>query len=121
MYFLPDIERSVNDMFNLPNNLVNQDWPLEVSDSSRIHEFLVSLETNPDRVSNDIKIAIMALILASYDDYINEDLPADSEIERRIIQILSGNISQYKELIFFWSSEDTQDPFAISYLLNGLI
>lgn len=121
MYFRPDIERSVNNIFNLPQDEKAQDWPLEASDGSRVEEFLSYLETNYDLLSSDIKLAIMALILASFDSYIGVVHLADTGIEERIVRILSGHVTQYRELMLYWSSDDPEDSFSVSYLFKGLV
>jgi len=61
---------------SLPYTGTEQDWEIEMADSSQINEF-IDLYHQHDLAFEE-RMALMPLIVASYDDYLNEyDLAVD--------------------------------------------
>lgn len=57
--------------FNLPNTKNMQDWEYEVADANRVAEFLVAYYSG--ELSEDEKFTLMAMLLQSSCDAIDED------------------------------------------------
>lgn len=85
----------------LPYTGIEQDWDIEMADSNRINDFLKFYQQND--LSVDEKIAVMSLILASYEDFLNEN---DLEIDNRwkdVSPILETERVIFVDLINYWS------------------
>src|SRR5690606_26829963 len=85
----------------LPYTGIEQDWDIEMADSNRINDFLKFFQQND--LSVDEKIAVMSLILASYEDFLNEN---DLEIDNRwkdVSSILETERVIFVDLINYWS------------------
>ncbi|MCH5718261.1 hypothetical protein [Niabella hibiscisoli] len=77
----------------LPYTGTEQDWGIEMADSNRIDEFIKFYKES--NLYDDKKIAVMSLILSSYDDLLNEN---NLEIDDRWNEIKS--ILKYEKIIF---------------------
>ena len=95
----------LNKYFHLPTTGLEQDWDIELADHKRLDEFLGACDFE---FSDDMKFALMALIFASYDDYIRE-IGRDHEIEKRIKAKLEGDGALFMELIKYWALSDEKD------------
>lgn len=85
----------------LPYSGKEQDWDIEMADSNRINDFLKFYQQND--LSVDEKIAVMSLILASYEDFLNEN---DLKIDDRwkdVSFILETERVIFVDLINYWS------------------
>ena len=82
-----------------------EDWDIELADADRVKEFLDAYDYD---LSHDIKLALMALILASYDDYIGKD-KRDVSLEARIKTIIDVDKNLFIGLLKYWAVEDEQD------------
>jgi hypothetical protein len=79
---------------------IEQDWDLEMANSKRIKEFLIFYKQND--LTIDKKVALMSLILSSYDDFLNENnLEIDDKWEE-IKQILEIEKIIFVDLINYW-------------------
>jgi hypothetical protein len=83
-----------------------QDWDLELADSGRIEEFILFYKST--LLDDNEKIALMALILASYDDYLN-NRSHSIVIWNLICEILKPDKLIFGELIKYWSLENITD------------
>ena len=115
------IERMSKEL-SLPFTGVEQDWDIEMANSKRIGSFLEFYTQND--LSNDEKIAIMALIIASYDDFLNEnDLEIDTKWNE-IKKILGSEKIIFNELVNYWSlnnEEDKSNLFRITPLIKSIL
>lgn len=85
----------------LPYTGVEQDWDIEMADSNRINDFLEFYQQND--LSVDKKMAVMSLLLASYEDFFNEnDLKIDDRW-RDVSSILETEKVIFVDLINYWS------------------
>jgi hypothetical protein len=105
----------------LPYTGAEQDWEIEMANSKRINDFLRFYLQND--LSTDKKIAVMSLILASYEDFLNEN---NLEIDDRWDEIKSILESQkliFEDLINYWSlfnEVDEDNLFRISPIMRNI-
>lgn len=104
----------------LPYTGIEQDWDIEMANSNRINDFLKFYQQNDLLV--DEKIAVMSLILASYEDFLNE---SDLEFDYRwddISFILESERVIFEDLINYWSLSDEigeDNIFRITLLIRN--
>ncbi|MCG7410890.1 hypothetical protein MH117_26255 [Paenibacillus sp. ACRRX] len=84
----------------------SQDWEFEVSDSSRITEFLYVYE-NID-LNKDEKFALMIIIISSFNDAIVEG-KAQENSASLIRYYLLQDIGIHKNTVYYWSMLDEDD------------
>jgi len=85
----------------LPYTGTEQDWDIEMADSNRINDFLNFYQQND--LSADKRVAVVSLILASYEDYLSEnDLRIDDRWNE-IKTILESEGVIFADLIHYWS------------------
>jgi hypothetical protein len=94
--------------FGLPNQPGMQDWEYEVSDHTRIDEFLAGYET--EQLSEDEKFTLMLTIVDSFEGLARTgvDLAADRRWQRTI-WILGNNIPLHAYAVWYWSCLDAED------------
>ncbi len=83
-----------------------QDWEYEVSDSSRITEFLYAYENI--ELNKEEKFALMIIIISSFNDAIVEG-KAEENSASLIRYHLLQDISIHKNTIYYWSMLDEDD------------
>ncbi|MFJ7914707.1 MULTISPECIES: hypothetical protein [unclassified Lysinibacillus] len=83
-----------------------QDWEYEVSDSSRITEFIYAYENI--ELNKEEKFALMIIIIASFNDAIVEG-KAEEKSASLIRYHLLQDISIHKNTIYYWSMLDEDD------------
>lgn len=84
----------------------SQDWEYEVSDSSRVAEFLYSYENII--LNKEEKFALMIIIISSYNDAIVEEKTEES-IAERIKYHLLNDTDIHKNTIYYWAMLDEDD------------
>jgi hypothetical protein len=112
---------AVNQRFQFVCDGTEQDWPIEVSDKDRLQEFIVVLKS--EQLSEKEEIAIVALAIASYEDYLSVCADPEYVIWNDISQIISRNKLHYSELVDYWSLVNEQDAtnmFQVSPLMRAL-
>lgn len=103
---------------SLPYKGTEQDWDIEMADSNRINEF-IDLYHQYD-LDFEERVALMSLIIASYDDFLNEN---NVEIDSRwnIIKLmLAKDRIHFVELINYWSQCNETDIFRITSLMRAV-
>ena len=101
---------------SLPYTGTEQDWDIEMADSSRIKEF-IDLYHQYDLAFEE-RVALISLIIASYDDFLNEN---NVEIDCRwdaIKAMLAKDRIHFVELINYWSLYNETDIFRITPLMR---
>ena len=99
-----------------------QDWPLEVSDSSRLEEFCIGYEAF--ELSTIEKFALMQLILYSLDESDEIDLWAKGEtvpLVDRISTLLCRDFFIHLHTVDYWrlsDETDHEDGFKVTPLLR---
>lgn len=119
MYFIkPEAIIYWNKRLNLRATGREQDWEVELADSSRVDEFISIYESN--MLSDDKKFALMALITASLDDLASIKAIGD-DVMKRVVKILCDDYDLNKPLIDYWSSGANQpspDCFCVAELMQ---
>lgn len=100
------IEKLSKDL-SLPYTGVEQDWYLEMANSNRITDFLNFYKQNNLTINE--KIALMSLILSSYDDYLNEKNLLIDERWEEIKNNLESEKIIFVELIDYWASNKNSE------------
>ncbi|MCU6798118.1 hypothetical protein OB236_38930 [Paenibacillus sp. WQ 127069] len=98
----------------------SQDWDLEMADSSRVAEFISFYEEQV--LSENERFGLMALIIASYDDFISSGNEPDlvwSKIRYYLIQ----DFVIHKNTILYWVLEDNEidNCFAVTPLMRDVL
>ena len=111
MILKKEIIEQLSKELSLPFTGIEQDWDLEMANSDRISDFLKFYKQNS--LSVDKKIAIMSLILASYDDFLNENDLENDDKWNEIKSVLKSERVIFNDLIDYWSlsSELEEDKF----------
>lgn len=121
MILKKEIIEQLSKEISLPYTGIEQDWDIEMADSNRIDEFVKFYKKGSLCV--DKKVALMSLILSSYEDFLNE---SDLEIDNRwddIKSILEPDRVIFVDLINYWSlSNEVEDDnlFRISPLIRSV-
>ncbi len=90
----------------LPATGQEQDWEIELANGQRIAEFLAAYEEMT--LSADDKLALMALILASVDQYIESESRAPAEWHT-IADLLLEERELHRETVSYWRCDDGGD------------
>jgi hypothetical protein len=110
------IEQLSKDL-SLPYMGFEQDWDVELADKNRVDEFIFFYNEND--LSAEMKYATMSIILASYDDFLN-----DKELYRdyrwyEIEKILKSEKEVFRDLIEYWTIDsEVENAFRITPLLR---
>lgn len=97
---------------------IEQDWAIESANRDRVVEFIILLETKDH--DREQSYAIMALILASYDEYLSS-YSHDENIWLRIVDLLNIGCRKYDDLLLYWAlpyTEGEVNTFNITYLIR---
>jgi len=114
MILKQDIIMALCKKLSLPYKGTEQDWDIEMADSSRINEF-IDLYHQHDLAFEE-RMALMSLIVTSYDDYLNEhDASVDYRWDR-IRAMLVKYKEHFVELINYWPMHNETDIFRITPL-----
>lgn len=114
------IEQLSKDLL-LPYTGAEQDWDIEMADYKRIDEFIKFYKGS--NLSDDKRVAVMSLILSSFDDLLNE---TNMEIDDRwneIKLILKSEEFIFVDLIDYWSlSNEVEEVnlFRITPLMRNI-
>jgi hypothetical protein len=104
----------LNQYFKLPAKGNEQDWDVELADSNRIKEFLNGYRGD---FTGDVKLALMALILASYEDFLHEN-KENSNIENEIKEIFDDDILLFADLLKYWALQDEEKREGLFNITN---
>jgi hypothetical protein len=105
----------------LPFTGIEQDWELEMANLERIDEFLNFYKKSV--LSTDEKIALMCLILASYDDLLNEKKLEVDNRWNEIKELLELDRVLFIELLDYWALNDElgkENLFKITPLVRSI-
>lgn len=106
---------------NLPSpDEFSQDWEVEVSDSSRISEFLCAYENI--ELNIDEKFALMIVIISSFDDAVAEGQTEESTAKRIRYHLLQ-DIGIHMNTIRYWSmldEDDLDNCFAVTAFMREI-
>ena len=101
--------------FGLRNDPGMEEWEHEVSDHTRIDEFLVAYETAG--MSDDEKFTLMQTIIDSFDSLAHRggDLSSDSRWQRTL-KFLNENIRLHAYAVWYWSCPDAVNDDELFYV-----
>ena len=91
---------------SLPFTGIEQDWDIEMASPHRLNDFLKYYRSD---LSADKKVAIVSLILASYEEFLNEN---NLEMDNRwneIKSIIESERALFEDLIDYWSLNNEVD------------
>jgi hypothetical protein len=111
----------INRLLDLPYREEMQDWPIEVADPMRLHEFCDLYESGG--LGNEEKFALMQLIVASLDDLPWEGTDGDEKTEERVDRLLCQDFVLHLHTVQYWCLQDETDPenvFAVTPLLRQI-
>ena len=97
---------SISQLFNLPYTGIEQDWDIEMATPSRIDEF-IRFYPRLD-LTNSEKSALMALIFASYDELLKENM-LECEIWKKIKFYIQKEKELFQELVDYWALPNEQN------------
>ncbi len=108
MILTKDAIEYLNKNLSLPSTGIEQDWEIELADLNRIEEFVLFYRNSS--LNEEEKRALMSLVIASYDDYLNEKHISNKNYENEIKELLKLDKPLFSELIDYWSLEGESDP-----------
>ena len=99
----------------------SQDWEYEVSDSSKVGEFLYAYKNI--ELNKEEKFALMTIIISSYNDAILEG-KVEKSWASFIRYHLLEDINIHKNSIYYWAlldEDDLENCFAITALIREIL
>jgi len=117
-----DTKSFVNNLLSLPATGNEQDWELEFANRLRLNEFIEVLKT--ERLSAKQRYAIISLILASYDEYLDYQKDNNCKIWKKISSILELDKSIYRDVLNYWALWDeisVDNKFNITHLVRSFL
>lgn len=109
----------LNKELSLPFTGVEQDWEIEMADSSRLEEFIIFYEKS--HLNIEEKRALMSLIIASYDDMLNEC--ENKSLWNRIAVCIVSEKQIFSDILSYWkldNEEIEENLFNITPLIRGI-
>jgi hypothetical protein len=113
--------KKLNALLDLPYREGMQDWDIELADPSRIQEFCYVYER--ENLDSNEKQALMALIIASYNNYI-EERGNEIFLWNRVAALLRRELDLHKSTLLYWLCDDNEEViggFAITPLIKALL
>lgn len=114
--------KRLNTLLNLPYIDGMQDWDIELANSNRVQEFCDVYER--EDLDSAEKQALMALIIASYDDYL-EERTNDVVLWNKIAALLKKDFELHKSTLLYWLGDDNEEEmigeFAVAPLIRSLL
>jgi hypothetical protein len=100
-----------------------QDWEWEVSDHTRIGEFLAVYES--EGISDDERFSLMEMIIQSYEDLalLGGDLSSDARWQH-VLALLERRIPLHAHSVWYWScsgKECEDDLFCVSPFIHQIL
>ncbi len=99
-----------------------QDWPVELANKLRVGEFIKFILEQP--LSLELRKAVMALILTSYEDLSFSDEDKNLEVWKKVVEVLNIFKGQFDHLLTYWAlwdEESQENWFSITPLVRGYL
>lgn len=96
-----------------------QDWAIEFADYTRVSDFINFMDQR--HLSEEERYAVLSLILASYDECLNNGLDADRALWNNIAGLLDKDKEIVSDLLDYWAQyeeKNQEDLFAITSLIR---
>lgn len=122
LIFKKKIIDDLSKRLNLPYVSDIQDWDLEMANSNNIYFYIKFYNDNV--LDKEEKIALMSLIFASYEDYLNENNLFFDDKWEDIKEILLKDVEIFSDLFNKWLGNSTlrdEDNFIIAPLIKKII
>ena len=114
-----EIIEQLSRKLSLPYMGFEQDWDVELADKNRIDEFISYYNEND--LSAEMKYATMSILLASYDDFLNDK---ELDIDYRWYEIeiiLKSEKGIFRDLIEHWAVDsEIENIFRITTLIREI-
>jgi hypothetical protein len=111
----------LNMLLDLPYMDWMQDWDIQLADSNRIQEFCDTYER--ENLDSNEKQALMALIIASYNNYL-EERGNEMVLWDKIAALLRRDLDLHKPTLLYWlcdNGEELIGEFAVTPLIRALL
>lgn len=111
-FVLPEPATKLRKLLDLPFAYEEvQDWEILCAKGARVAEFLEHYERAADELTDDDKFALMALIVASFDDWLADGGKMEP-IASRVCQQLNRDFDIHAFTVWYWSlwDVDSIDP-----------
>ncbi len=121
MILTKEATESISKKLSLPFTGAEQDWEVELASSERVNEFVSFYQDTS--LPPEEKKALMSLVFASYDDYLNLPEIDKNELWSEIVFLVQSDKDLFKELINYWSLEgetSRENYFKITPLVRGI-
>lgn len=92
---------------NLATDPYMQDWEVELADGTRASEFVAAYDAAD--LDDDDRFALMALVIASVDDAIDQGFDI-AKTWSRVVQLLRRDGRLHASTMKYWSCGDDPDP-----------
>ncbi len=119
MILRKEIIEQLSRKLSLPYMGFEQDWEVELADKNRIDEFISYYNEND--LSAEMKYATMSILLASYDDFLNDK---ELDIDYRWYEIeiiLKSEKGIFRDLIEHWAVDsEIENIFRITPLIREI-
>lgn len=119
MILRKEIIEQLSRKLSLPYMGFEQDWDVELADKNRIDEFISYYNEND--LSAEMKYATMSILLASYDDFLNDK---ELDIDYRWYEIeiiLKSEKGIFRDLIEHWAVDsEIENIFRITPLIREI-
>lgn len=119
MILRKEIIEQLSRKLSLPYMGFEQDWDVELADKNRIDEFISYYNEND--LSAEMKYATMSIVLASYDDFLNDK---ELDIDYRWYEIeiiLKSEKGIFRDLIEHWAVDsEIENMFRITPLIREI-
>jgi len=112
----------LNELLGLNFTGKEQDWAIEFADPERVKEFIGIAKLT--QLSSAERYALLSLILASYDEYLSENIDDNNILWTDIVILLNNNPLLYNDLLNYWAlwnEESTNKLFLISPLIRNYL
>lgn len=119
MILRKEIIEQLSRKLSLPYMGFEQDWDVELADKNRIDDFISYYNEND--LSAEMKYATMSILLASYDDFLN-DKELDVDYRWYEIEIiLKSEKGIFRDLIEHWAVDsEIENIFRITTLIREI-
>jgi hypothetical protein len=111
----------LNKELKLPATGLEEDWEIEMADGTRVADF-ISYILN-EELSSQVKYALMALILASYEEcLVSGDVPKNNQW-LIISTVIREHLDLYADLLNYWAvqgDENKDSWFEITPMIREL-
>jgi hypothetical protein len=110
----------LNSRLNLPATGNEQDWEIELANPNRLNDFIDFFESK--ELNNNEKLALMALLLASYEEGISNRI-VSTILWNNIEKLIVKDKEIYQDLLEYWTLSENNEPetFNITPFIRRLI